>query len=549
MDHLSNETTVGPHAYLDLTYLLYTNTPPDDVEKAVIRREIDMLEPSIQRVRAQLEELKNRLFRCKLALAPIRKVPLEVIGEIFRFTLEAFVDHKARAGDLLRLALVCKTWNDEAHNSAHWSDISISPFNCKPKFPTCREMAARFKDLRTIRFKDFAVCECLRSTEQGVSTCLLNSSACLQLLSCSRDSSLQSISLSVSCFRCFQNLTQSVKAGEEALQAWKSIRSVTLDIRAHRQPRAGMGPEDFDFRDLPPSLTSLTLSFPRLHTTGTQLNLYTPMFRNLSSLDFSCGWNTPFTLDVIRLCKKLRHLRLDYGKSPQTWSVAAAEVVLPNLRTLDVSMTPSASATVLPLFILPALVDVRMGVDHGREVCDNLAHLKVLPPGTPSAPILQSLTIYSSRFAEDDSLRTCGSEQGLVDTFFAIPSLQSFTIRAISFSSRLFLEILQQRVERGDQVFLPNIQSIQLIEPRPHFGSFDVESFLQFVKIRHHLMRSEVDVRLSGQPDSLRRIVFRFTECDSEFSGQTREWGLALDTISLLEKSYGVVVDRVFFPQ
>ncbi|KAJ3536046.1 hypothetical protein NMY22_g6204 [Coprinellus aureogranulatus] len=475
----SDDTAARAEVPLDMTRLLSTNYPLDDVEKHVVQGKIDMLESSIQRVRAQLEELENQLLLCKIVLSPMRKVPQEIIGVIFKFTLEALADPKARAVDLLRLALVCKAWNDEAHNSAHWSNIFIPVYKCNPQFATSKEMAARFKDLRMIKVQEFAMCECLRSTTQGVNTCPLSKSACFQLLSCSRNSSLQSISLSVSCFQCFDKFMQSVKNGKEALQTWLSIRSVTLEIFKYRQLQSTTGREDFNLKDLPPSLTSLTLSLPKLSrvTTRLRLLLSTSMLGKLTFLGFGCGWNTLITLDILRCCKNLQHLRLEYLMWPQTLSEDAAEVVLPKLRTLDVSMTPSASATILPLLILPALVDIRIGAIHGGEAYDKLAYLNIFSPGTPSAPTLLSLTIYFNRLAEDDALYTRDSEQGLVDTFFAIPSLQDFTLMGTCFDSQRFLEILQRRVEQGDKVFLPKIQSFQLINPNLNLRSqFDVKS-------------------------------------------------------------------------
>ncbi|KAJ3503910.1 hypothetical protein NMY22_g18085 [Coprinellus aureogranulatus] len=133
-----------------------------------------------------------------------------------------------------------------------------------------------------------------------------------------------------------------------------------------------------------------------------------------------------------------------------------------------------------------------------------------------------------------------------------MPSLRNIALRDISFDSQRFLEILQRSVEQGDKIFLPEVQSFQLIEPRLKFGGFDVKSFLQFVKFRHHLMQPEVHLGAARRPNSLRRITFGFRmhdQHDFEFSEQARKWELALGTISVLEKSYGIVVDRVFLSE
>ncbi|KAJ3538997.1 hypothetical protein NMY22_g4939 [Coprinellus aureogranulatus] len=383
-------------------------------------------------------------------------------------------------------------------------------------------------------------------------------SVCYQLLS--RSLLLQSLSFSLSCVRCFENFICTMKTGRSKERGpWSTVRTLTLHIKAfqHLQQTAE-SENNFKLANLPPSVTSLSLFLP---TPSDTPRIVLPLifsvprrFKNLTFLHLGCDWGPNVFLYVLRQSPNLQSLRLDgkYFELSTGWRGDATEIVLPRLHTLDVNMRPSGSAAVLPLLSTPALVHVRMGVDHGKEVRENLVHLKVFPPGTPSAPTLQSLTIYSIWLAEDETFRACGSEAGLVDIFFAIPSLQSFTIRGISFSSRLFPEILQKRVDQGDKVFLPNIQSIQLIEPRLHFGSFDVESFLQFVKFRHHLMQPQADLEAARRLDSLRRIAFHFRKSlnhVSEFREQATEWELALDTIDLLEKSYGIIVDRAFFPQ
>lgn len=90
-------------------------------------------------------------------------------------------------------------------------------------------------------------------------------------------------------------------------------------------------------------------------------------------------------------------------------------------------------------------------------------------------------------------------------------------------------------------MILPVIQSIELIDPLTHdrgFDGFDLDSFLQLVKVRRPTLRS---------PDSLRRVVMSYSRRWHE-SGHhyLKHWELASDTIQSLNDSYGVVADRVF---
>ncbi|KAJ3503906.1 hypothetical protein NMY22_g18086 [Coprinellus aureogranulatus] len=71
MSHSANDTAVGAGGPVDISHLLYTNFPPNEAEKTMAQGEVDMLAPSIQKVRAQLRELEDRMFRCRSIASPI----------------------------------------------------------------------------------------------------------------------------------------------------------------------------------------------------------------------------------------------------------------------------------------------------------------------------------------------------------------------------------------------------------------------------------------------------------------------------------------------
>ncbi|KAJ3538992.1 hypothetical protein NMY22_g4937 [Coprinellus aureogranulatus] len=555
MVFLHDDTSAKPEAPLDITYLLNTNYPPNDVEEAVVRREIDVLEPSIERVRAQLGELEERLLRYRSIISPIRRVPQETIGEIFTSMLDILPqDYETRTETLLRLALVCKAWNDEAHKSCHWSELRI-PISQAAGIPTYKEIEWRFKGLRMVTIEDFGDCECLQSADQNA--CLLKNSAFLQLLS--RYSSLRSISLSLSCIRCFTNLMQSIRIGKEAQLNWSMIRSLTLRINAFHQlqPTTELH-HDFNLTKLPPSLTSLSLFLPSPSWHGesfVQLSFPTQSLMSLISLHLSFDWGTDFFLVALQGLLNLQSLQLD-GRSSEaskSWeeNFQVGEIELPKLRTLDINLTLSAAAVFLPRLSLPALVDVRIGVYKSGELCEKLNYLKARSPGMPSAPTLLSLTVYSAQSQGLHRPESTTSDWEIFDALSAIPSLQHISLRELYFDLRRFLELLERKAEQGGQGFLPCIQSIQVIDLTDLMGGFDFESFLQYVKFRHERTQDMVDPLVVGRSsDSLRRVTFGFRKIPYKLDfgpdSLGGNWELAQGTIELLKNLYGVVVDQVF---
>ncbi|KAJ3503907.1 hypothetical protein NMY22_g18087 [Coprinellus aureogranulatus] len=323
-------------------------------------------------------------------------------------------DYRARVDHLLRLALVCKMWNEEAHDSSHWSEVSI-PIYRRTLDAQYKEVEPRFKGLRSVTIRDFDTCRCLFLAEQDA--CHMRNGACLELLS--KYSSLRRLSLSLSCAQCFKNLVQSVMAEQGS---------------GSRIPRI-VGEEEeefFDLEHLPPSLTSLSLSFP-LRSWDPPGHLVVSFrlpltLTKLTYLDFTCNWPTSIVLKTLQRCPSLEVLRLDYGKPPQRLVLPmedVGEVVLPKVHTLDVSMTLVIAAQILQSLTLPALVNVRIGIYDDGEVCEKLNYIKALSsvPGIPAAVSLRSLTIYVASGLELGIQHEQPSEQQLMDAFSAIPSL------------------------------------------------------------------------------------------------------------------------------
>ncbi|KAF6748471.1 hypothetical protein DFP72DRAFT_1015076, partial [Ephemerocybe angulata] len=108
-----------------ISQLLSSNILPQPQQAAYIQTEIAKMKTQISKLRTQLGSLEERLFEHERMLSSSRKVPLEVLGEIFANAVPSVLDEGAR-NTLLDLCLVCKNWREAAlHYPRLWSGVAL----------------------------------------------------------------------------------------------------------------------------------------------------------------------------------------------------------------------------------------------------------------------------------------------------------------------------------------------------------------------------------------------------------------------------------------
>jgi hypothetical protein len=105
--------------------LLNGDTTPSHVQTAILHQGIAGLTQQMPQVRAQLQRLEAQLVQYRWALSPLRRLPLETVGEIIHIAVPDFREKGAQQ-NLLNYALVCKSWWLAALlNHKLWSCIHI----------------------------------------------------------------------------------------------------------------------------------------------------------------------------------------------------------------------------------------------------------------------------------------------------------------------------------------------------------------------------------------------------------------------------------------
>lgn len=108
--------------------ILHSNDVPTSVQAEGLAGEILQLTALAHKLQSELEEVQNRLCQRRGALSAVRRIPQEILGEIFSSVLGAPVplDLTGR-NELLDLGLICRRWR-EATLLTHqlWCGLTIA---------------------------------------------------------------------------------------------------------------------------------------------------------------------------------------------------------------------------------------------------------------------------------------------------------------------------------------------------------------------------------------------------------------------------------------
>ncbi|KAJ2932348.1 hypothetical protein H1R20_g4749, partial [Candolleomyces eurysporus] len=109
----------------DCAHLYSTNAVPNPQEAKAVQQKVDNLKNKIGNLKSQLQELEEELRQHEAVLSPVRRIPAEVLGEVFSLVLPVTLDHQGRE-QLLDFCLVCKLWRDAALAAGWiWGSVSV----------------------------------------------------------------------------------------------------------------------------------------------------------------------------------------------------------------------------------------------------------------------------------------------------------------------------------------------------------------------------------------------------------------------------------------
>lgn len=449
--------------------LVSNNNPPSSLEAVSVRGAIANEDKLIVELKAQVKEAKSRVRQYQAVLSPCRRLPPDILGEIFlRIPLRKSWHDASYYQDVVRrLVLVCRRWRDAALATPRlWSTLEIivkkSPLKvdalttwlCRsgnlPKDLDIRSSTCIVpKDPRTAQ-KKVGWRKNVRPCFNGNALCVLATSNLAEAL-CRMTGQCNSVYLACDSPGCAQNfarlLSHALRLPESSggRSAWHSSNSFTL---VGRDWNGWPASPHFLSHLVPNSVTDLELHLS--HTFGdtsvkhksVELKIPPALLERLISLTLSPSICGRHLYPLLQQCRNLERLILDHGDGcfeesygPHYDRASQSGVVMPKLQFLSIQNT--LNVTGLEVLRMPALVELSiMFSDVDEAYFDDSRGLDCqfgtfVAGHLESNLTLRSLTIQGGNFAANT----------LFNVLRKLTALTNLTLDRSYYPRNLFLKL------------------------------------------------------------------------------------------------------------
>lgn len=327
-----------------LSRILSTNVPPNALETATLQKGVDDLTGRISHLHSQLQELnrlEGQLRQYRSALSPIRRIPPEILAEVFRYVLPT-VEDKVAETKVVDLGLVCKGWREATLLVHHfWNHLTVR--GVAQRYDQMEAWLSRSGTIpRTVHF------EWVRSVPQHMcssASCPLSSPGMVKLLE--SGPRIQHLILECQRLQCLRRLLDSIARVEG--RTWDEIQAldlIFLDDTELWPLITQTTTEASVYMHLPP-ITSLVLHLPHAQAAFSRANqsrigrldIPESVLERLTSLKLQSDWEGTHILSMLQHCPNLETLIYDSrfkSWSPRGGAVGLPRIPLPKLRTLKI---------------------------------------------------------------------------------------------------------------------------------------------------------------------------------------------------------------------
>ncbi|RXW23670.1 hypothetical protein EST38_g2186 [Candolleomyces aberdarensis] len=478
---MNHESNPGLH------HLLCSNVVPNTCEAAFFQLRIDDITSQISQLRSRLSELEDQLQLHRAVLSPVRRTPVEILGQIFAHFLPDILQASAR-DNLVEIQLVCKSWRDAARLTHKlWSALYFEDLT-SVAYKKIRQWFDRAGSIpKHLAYSAVSHDAC---TDQSVACGSLQSSAIATLL-VSLEGTLDHLSLKYKGPKCLQNLLDSLGAAEggptpQLRRPWYPLKSITLEF--NEQWIESPNPLQSMFHHLPPNITSFELRLPSKWSNAFEdgedsstapLPLPQNLLERLSSFTLRCNWDgTQWLEAALGHCVNVETLTMDFMGSywsydeyhPHTERLLSSGLLLPKVRTLRLKNVFAASIDILSALKAPQLVE--LDIDFDCDIEDNYEF---------SQPLLSFVkrsecdTTFRSFHLRHTPIRT----EELSATLRGLPFLTHLTLEDVTTDTTAGLIDAFEALEDGPQRYLPNLEALNLLQLQPDFYFRTLLNFLE----------------------------------------------------------------------
>ncbi|KAF6741737.1 hypothetical protein DFP72DRAFT_239953 [Ephemerocybe angulata] len=473
-----------------ISQLLSTNILPQPQQAAYIQTEIAKMKTQISKLRAQLGSLEERLFEHERLLSSSRKVPLEVLGEIFANAVPSVLDEGAR-NTLLDLCLVCKNWREAAlHYPRLWSGVvlkskqlNIATFDGDAVMLWLNRAGGVPKTLRIQASCVDGDCHKGRDSKD----CQLANPALASMLAAIPN--LDTLSLECYFVDCLQHLIRSMgrlKLG----YTWMTLPVRSLSLKFTEQWVVSREYCGAAYTLKVPPVASLSVSLPR-HFQSIQrrskeqpIQIISPgTFKHIRTFFISTDWSLECLLETLKQCVNVETLTLDLHNGsgftfdgPIRDSHRRSGIHLPKLRTLHLVNHATSKSWILEILRTPVLanLDISFTTNYRRPAKVRQDQLSAAEIKAWGACLKQySKTLRTLRIHDIEVGRSCSLSNLFTAPF---PSLIRLTIDRVEKDSLFFYNLRTPPKKNGR--WFPRLETLEVLEAP---ANFDAEGPISFV--------------------------------------------------------------------
>ncbi|KAF5311411.1 hypothetical protein D9611_011598 [Ephemerocybe angulata] len=345
--------------------LLTSNDPPDELNAAHLVEIAASLSVAIDEALEKVQVLEQELKKCRTVLSPARKVPQEILSEIF--SLVPLVDGKEEdPADVTVVSLVSRAWREAALNThSLWQGLVFSPCRCvasgdkgshyhETEYEKARSWLSRSgalpKTVRLERTPDGTRCMC----EDPRRRCESTHPTVVKLLT--EGPPIDEFTLHVTSTSCFRKWMASVtSAGQKLTRCtrWAKLRCFSLvfhDIDRQLWDDT-TDPNLSIFANLPP-VTEFHLNLPSMERAfddeddalSCSLHIPVPFLNGLSIFVIRWEWGGSRLAELLVHCINLESFTLDLDETevfnssddPVTLALRVSPIDLGNLKALHI---------------------------------------------------------------------------------------------------------------------------------------------------------------------------------------------------------------------
>jgi hypothetical protein len=498
----------------DLSHLFSSNAVPEPGEESFVKLNIENLLGKISEVqqleedlliqisqaRAQLQALKDDLRQYQRVVSSIRRMPAEILGEIFKLSPPSPTMCVQGRSWIVTLCLVCKDWCLAARLTRPlWSSARIDADSRGISFDKAAAWLGRAGV--TPRSITYRAGEIERLPDPQFAK-LLAQGPHLDHLSLVLNSPL--------CFTRLLHSLESFKAGAEMPRSWDLIRSMAVNFTFSGWARDGRRSEQPPtiFHGIPSSVTSFRLQIssqrPPQRFVHPIRHLPTEFLERLNS--FSVTYPIPYALQH---CVNVESLAIDFNRAASEWigdsltpRSPRSVVHFPHLHTLCLLYATDSNPTkkVIQSLRTPSLTTLKI-YNGAVELCREISRLY-----QPSVSKLPQVEACPVRHLILD--KTSCTTHMLRSALLGFPLLTRLTLQSSHLHALDSFGILDYLL---DTTLAPRLVILELLDLEPP-TYIDLLPLIKVIEVRSQPeSSSQGEAALRHSPGCLRKVIVTYS--------------------------------------